>query len=97
VTLRPPPAAFGPQNYDLELDEIASSGLYLWGYVGDSCGDNNYMCRVDTYHLDISTDYLRYDNPYGISNLLQPIDQWKNRKVEWEFVEGTPPGCVRGT
>lgn len=35
------------------------TGKTIYGYVADSCADDNFWCGKDTHHLDISTPYLR--------------------------------------
>ena len=61
------------------------TGQTIYGYVADSCADNNFWCQDDTFHLDISTGYLRDE---GI------LSGWNGRQIEWAYLNGPPSGCV---
>lgn len=63
------------------------SGGKIYGYVMDSCDDNNFWCRTDRYHLDISRPYLS-----GLG--LTSGKKWNGREIFWKYMTGTPPGCV---
>ena len=73
----------GKQNYKPD----AGSGTVLYGYVGDSCGDNNLWCRGDPGHIDISQKYLADLISKGL---------WGNRRVSWQFMTGPPGGYAQG-
>jgi hypothetical protein len=51
----------------------------------DSCADQNYWCQTDTFHLDISSDYLASE---GVK------DGWNGRKISWKYMNGAAPGCA---
>ena len=72
-----------PRSAEYKNDQ--HSGKTIYGYVQDSCADNNYWCQKDTNHLDISKPYLDSKGMTG---------GWNGRKVEWQFLKGTPPGCA---
>lgn len=60
------------------------------GYVATFCPDDNYWCRQDDDHLDISVEYLR-----EIGALDGPQNrQWNGRQVRWRFMTGPPDGCA---
>lgn len=40
----------------------------------------------DTYHLDISRDYLTGMDMVG--------DKWNGRKVNWHYISSPPTGCA---
>jgi len=61
------------------------TGKEMYGYIADSCADNNYWCQRDTNHLDLSKPAL---DSRGWTK------GWNGRKVSWSFVKGTPPGCA---
>lgn len=61
------------------------SGGKIYGYVMDSCDDNNFWCRTDRYHLDISRPYLS-----GLG--LTSGKKWNGREIFWKYMTGTPPG-----
>ena len=74
-------------NYDKFPDAIARSNKVLYGVIADSCLDNNYWCRRDPMHIDISKSYL--ESVYG------SIGLWNNRFVSWSYISGAPPGYVQ--
>jgi hypothetical protein len=62
-----------------------ATGQTMYGYVMDSCADNNYWCQDDRYHLDISKPYL---DSLGLSST------WNGRRVTWSYVRNAPAGYV---
>jgi len=59
------------------------TGTVLYGYVADSCGDFNRWCRLTPFHGEGDQAYLQ---PFISAGL------WNNRLVDWEFIDGAPPG-----
>jgi hypothetical protein len=64
-----------------EADE--STGRTIYGYVMDSCPDNNFWCQVDNFHLDFSEAYL---DSLGLK------DSWNGREISWQYLDGVPSG-----
>lgn len=64
-----------------EADEFTGDKMY--GYVSDSCPDNNYWCQTDTYHLDISRAAL---DEFGYRST------WNGRQISWKYISDTPSG-----
>jgi hypothetical protein len=62
------------------------TGEKIFGYVMDSCADDNFWCQDDPYHLDISKPYLTGMDLTG--------NAWNGRKVSWAYMNGAPPGCA---
>lgn len=60
------------------------TGEIIYGYVLDSCGDNNFWCQNDPGHLDLSTPYLQSLGLIG--------EHFNARKSSWSFMDGAPPG-----
>lgn len=60
------------------------TGEVIYGYVSDSCPDDNWWCKTDTYHLDISKKYLESE---GLAS------NWNGRKISWKYLSATPEGC----
>jgi hypothetical protein len=61
------------------------TGQRMYGYVQDSCADNNYWCQQDKYHLDISKPYL--DSQGWTSG-------WNGRKLNWKYMNEAPAECA---
>ena len=70
-------------NADYLADD--ETGKVIYGYVMDSCPDENFWCRRDDYHLDISEPYLESLGYVGAI--------WNGRKISWDFLSATPGGC----
>lgn len=87
----------GLKNYQTDEFQIESEekGRTLYGYVADSCGDNNYWCRTDEHHLDVSRQYLENypDIDGNTRNLISDGKVWNSREVEWSYLDQVPPGC----
>ena len=54
--------------------------------VTDSCQDDNRWCRDYPYHLDLSTASLKTFVKDG-KNVGDLSQNWRNRKVQWKFIE----------
>jgi hypothetical protein len=65
------------------------TGDEIYGYVLDSCADDNFWCQDDTYHLDISRPYLTGMDMVG--------NKWNGRKIHWRYLDGAAPGCGPGS
>jgi hypothetical protein len=63
----------------------SKTGTVIDGYIGDACPDDNWWCKMDTYHLDISKSYL---------DSMSLTDGWNGRKINWEYTDQTPEGCA---
>jgi hypothetical protein len=61
------------------------TGEKIYGYVMDSCADENYWCQDDTYHLDFSQPYL--------SGMGLTKNAWNGRKIMWQYIDDVPSGC----
>jgi hypothetical protein len=57
----------------------------MYGYVADSCADQNYWCQTDTNHLDLSRPHLDSQGMTG---------GWNGRQVEWAYMDGAPAECA---
>jgi hypothetical protein len=68
-----------------EYVEDKETGKVIYGYTMDSCADNNFWCRKDDFHLDISEPYL--------DTLGYQGDIWNGRKVSWDYISSAPKGC----
>jgi hypothetical protein len=66
----------------------AATGTVIYGYVLDSCADDNYWCRKDEFHVDLSQPYLQS------LGLLGNGGSWNGRKLSWNFIPDTPEGCA---
>jgi len=53
----------------------------------DHCPDNNFWCKLDKYHLDLSRPYLT-----GMG--LTGAHIWNGREIHWSYIDGTPSGCA---
>ena len=60
------------------------TGKIIYSYVVDSCANDNYWCREDLNHVDLSKNYLTGQG------LLSPA--WNGRKITWSFVTTPPSG-----
>jgi hypothetical protein len=65
-----------------------ATGTVIYGYVLDSCADDNYWCRKDEFHVDLSQPYLTS------LGLLGSGGSWNGRKISWNFIPDTPAGCA---
>lgn len=54
-------------------------------YVADECPDDNWWCKEDHAHLDMSRTYL---------DAMGAGDSWNGREVTWSFMDGAPEGCA---
>lgn len=59
------------------------TGNTIYGYVMDSCADDNFWCQNDVNHLDISKSYL---------TAMGYVSKWNGRKVSWKYMTDTPSG-----
>jgi hypothetical protein len=66
-----------------KADSLTNKVIY--GYVGEACADKNWWCRDDVQHLNILKGYL---DSAGV------LGGWNGRKVEWDYLNTTPTGCV---
>lgn len=65
----------GAKNYESD----SYSGKVVFGYVADKCSDVNVWCRIDKYHIDLSS-----------KSISQYVNSWGNRLVTWEFIDSPP-------
>ena len=63
------------------------TGKTIYGYVMDSCGDNNFWCQNDPQHLDIS-------EPYLTSMGLRQGSTMAARMLHWKYINWVPNGCA---
>jgi hypothetical protein len=82
--LPPVPCASQPAHFFAAYEPDEHTGDVMYGYIADSCADDNYWCQKDPFHLDISKPLL---DAAGLT------EGWNGRKINWAYLDGPPAEC----